>query len=118
MFLKIERQKKATIGEMSIIPIGGMSFLKGERNISENAFIDLKGSLYQFIFGNQLNKIVTNKTKKIKSNILATAIAMPILFLLSPLSFYFLLSNYHFACASQEQVLLLSIFSTILNKSF
>lgn len=81
------------IGEMSIIPRGGINFLKGARNSSLKLLKDLNGSLYQFMFGTQVKRIDIVNNKNIKSNILATAPDKPI--------FY---SS--------------SIFSTIENKSF
>lgn len=78
IFLSKDKQKNATIGEISIMPIGGIRRLKGARNISLKLLSALNGSFCQFIFGNQVNKIVMNKSKNIKSNILATAIVKPI----------------------------------------
>lgn len=78
ILLSKDKQKNATIGEISIIPIGGIKRLKGARNISLKLLSVLNGSFCQFIFGNQVNKIVMNKSKNIKSNILATAIVKPI----------------------------------------
>lgn len=77
-FLNIPRQKNATIGDISIIPTGGINLLKGPRKISLKFLRLLKGSLYQLIFGNHDNRIVINKSRNIKSNILATAIVIPI----------------------------------------
>lgn len=53
---------KATIGEKSKPPIGGISFLKGAKKNSLNALIDLKGSLFQLIFGNQDKSMVIKRT--------------------------------------------------------
>ena len=78
IFLTIDNTKKATIGEISIMPIGGINFLNGAKKNSLNAFIDLKGSLYQLIFGTHVNNIDINNIKKIKSNILAIATVKPI----------------------------------------
>lgn len=108
-FLKIESKKKATIGEISIMPIGGINLLNGPRKISLNALNERNGSLCHLTFGNQDNKIVINKTKNIKSNILAIAIDKPI--------GYFPLS-YQRATVSHEQVFVSSISSIILNNSF
>ena len=58
-----DKQIKATIGEISIIPIGGISFLKGARNISLNALRLLKGSLCHLMFGNQDKSMVINKVR-------------------------------------------------------
>ena len=93
IFLNIPRQNRATIGEISSIPSGGINFLKGVKNISLKILNDLKGSLCQFMFGTQVKRIDIVRSKNIKSNILATAADKPI--------FY---SS--------------SIFSTIENKSF
>ena len=62
-FLKIPRQMKAMIGEISIIPMGGMSALKGAKKISLNLLKLLNGSLYHFMFGIQLKRIEINKSK-------------------------------------------------------
>ncbi len=78
IFLNKDKQKNATIGEISIIPIGGIRRLNGARKISLKLLKVLNGSLYQLMFGNQDNKIVMNNSKNIKSNILATAIVKPI----------------------------------------
>lgn len=107
-FLKIDNKKNATIGEISIMPIGGINFLNGPRKISLKALNERKGSRCHLIFGNQDSKIVINKTKNIKSNILATAIVKPILESLF----------YQRATVSHEQVFVSSISSIILNKSF
>ena len=74
-----ESAKKATIGEISSIPTGGISFLNGAKNISLKALNDLKGSLDQSILGIQVNKMLINKSKNIKSNIRPIAIEIIII---------------------------------------
>ena len=78
MFLKTDRQMKAAIGDKSSIPIGGIIFLKGAKKNSLKDFIARNGSVCQFMLGNQVNKMVTKRTKVTKSNILATPAAIPI----------------------------------------
>ena len=62
-FLKTPRQIKATIGEISIMPIGGISALKGAKKMSLNFLKVLNGSLYHFMFGIQVKRIEINKSK-------------------------------------------------------
>ena len=78
IFLNKDRQKNATIGEISIMPIGGIKRLNGARKISLKLLKVLNGSLYQLMLGNHESKIVINNSKNIKSNILATATVSPI----------------------------------------
>lgn len=60
------KTKNATIGEMSIIPIGGIIRLKGSKKISVNFLKERNGSLNQLIFGNQLNKTLMSISNIIK----------------------------------------------------
>lgn len=76
--LKICKQIKATIADISSIPTGGINFLNGEKKISAKDFKPENGWLYHLIFGNQVNKQYIIKSKNIKSKILATAILIPI----------------------------------------
>lgn len=113
-YLKADKQKNATIGEISIIPIGGIILLKGAKNISLKFLKKRNGSLFQLIVGIHDKRINTNNNKNIKSNIPATAAVIPIFD--TP---YHLQSFYHLAELLQEQFITSSsIFSIILNKSF
>ncbi len=58
--------RNAAMGEKSIIPTGGIIFLKGRKKISVNFLKDTKGSLNQSILGNQLNKTLISINNIIK----------------------------------------------------
>ena len=65
---------------MSIPPIGGIIFRKGSSKTSETDAIVLKGSLYQFIDGIHVRKILAMIIQKYISNNKSTISAIEVIF--------------------------------------
>ncbi len=65
-FCTIESTINAKIGEISIIPIGGITFLNGSKIKSVNFLIEYQGSLYQLKFGNHDKSTLINIINIIK----------------------------------------------------
>lgn len=80
------RNIRATIGEKSNPPTGGIIRLKGFRKISAAAAIVLHGFLYQLIDGIHVRKILTIKNHPYISNNRFIILAIS--------NFYFLLINF------------------------
>ena len=65
IFSRTPKIIKANIGERSIPYIGGTIFLHGAKKKLLKSAKNLKGCLYQSIFGSQVKKQLTIKMKKV-----------------------------------------------------